>query len=315
MRSVTALVVILSLLANLHASLAWMGWPYTPGQYLDATTQTVIHEGLQGLPEENLIFGEMMRGGYIQNDIVGAVVPGQDAQAQIQSFAAYTAPGRTPAQEFDMRKAGVENFPDISHTELCGALIVSTLSGTPPPEIFALIERKNPPWGQDFLMNGWRGLLKEEIRVLFEYAGWDTYDTPPFYGHSCAGDQLVFTGFQGKETLCELWRSTSAGHYWVVGANLGAHPDFGMIVSNEHPVADQYRSSAHWVLAEQIIPSHNGDFYVRVYNPYQNREEIYRWEDFYTAWTRNNHDVAGLSFMVERAASTAAINLVKLGVP
>ncbi|MDF1501167.1 MAG: papain-like cysteine protease family protein [Anaerolineales bacterium] len=48
---------------------------------------------------------------------------------------------------------------------------------------------------------------------------------------------------------------------------------------------------AHWVTILAVMPTHNGAPVVRVYNPYQNREELYSWDAFQTSWadTGNNH--------------------------
>ena len=50
--------------------------------------------------------------------------------------------------------------------------------------------------------------------------------------------------------------------------------------------------TAHWIEVQDVITTKEGETYVRVYNPYMNREEIYDEETFMAAWesTGDTHD-------------------------
>ncbi|NTX56669.1 hypothetical protein [Myxococcus sp. CA039A] len=56
--------------------------------------------------------------------------------------------------------------------------------------------------------------------------------------------------------------------------------DNGMLES----VRTSDQDITHWVSVVDITENAQGQTYVRVYNPYQNREEVYSWADFKAAW-------------------------------
>jgi len=56
--------------------------------------------------------------------------------------------------------------------------------------------------------------------------------------------------------------------------------DDGMLES----VGTSERDITHWVSVVDVTENAQGQTYVRVYNPYQNREEVYSWADFKSAW-------------------------------
>jgi hypothetical protein len=43
----------------------------------------------------------------------------------------------------------------------------------------------------------------------------------------------------------------------------------------------------HWVTITGVIPTQNGRTVVRVYNPYQNSEQLYSWEGLSSCWEEN----------------------------
>lgn len=45
---------------------------------------------------------------------------------------------------------------------------------------------------------------------------------------------------------------------------------------------------SHWVRVEDVSRGADGQYYVRVYNPFQNREEVYPWKDFAAAWKQTD---------------------------
>ena len=44
--------------------------------------------------------------------------------------------------------------------------------------------------------------------------------------------------------------------------------------------------TAHWIEVQDVITTKEGENYVRVYNPYMNREEIYDEKTFMDAWEK-----------------------------
>ncbi|RYZ32204.1 MAG: hypothetical protein EOO72_15665 [Myxococcaceae bacterium] len=50
---------------------------------------------------------------------------------------------------------------------------------------------------------------------------------------------------------------------------------------------DSTKAVAHWVNVRAVEDNGKGGWTVRVYNPFENREEIYSWEDFEASWGKN----------------------------
>jgi hypothetical protein len=53
----------------------------------------------------------------------------------------------------------------------------------------------------------------------------------------------------------------------------------------------------HWVNVLSVTEAPNGQTYVRVYNPYQNREEVYSWSEFQTAWSSPSASETGYTYV------------------
>ena len=43
---------------------------------------------------------------------------------------------------------------------------------------------------------------------------------------------------------------------------------------------------SHWVWVQDMITTKSGETLVRLYNPFSNKEEIYSWDEFSTAWNK-----------------------------
>lgn len=61
-------------------------------------------------------------------------------------------------------------------------------------------------------------------------------------------------------------------------------------------------SAPHWVTVTGIIPTQNGQTVVRVYNPYQNSEELYSWESFSGSWENTEGNEGHCQLVVAKPA-------------
>jgi hypothetical protein len=49
---------------------------------------------------------------------------------------------------------------------------------------------------------------------------------------------------------------------------------------------DSTKQVAHWVNVRAVEQTGNGEWMVRVYNPFENREEVYSWDEFKESWSK-----------------------------
>jgi hypothetical protein len=83
-------------------------------------------------------------------------------------------------------------------------------------------------------------------------------------------------GWQPK--IDQVAQHLDNGRAVIALVNLDTNSDF------IEPV-DGQTDAAHWVSILQVMETQDGDGVVRVYNPYQNREEWYSFDTLVDAWT------------------------------
>jgi len=49
-------------------------------------------------------------------------------------------------------------------------------------------------------------------------------------------------------------------------------------------LGDIYSDTSHWVAVIQIVETRTGEEVVRIYSPFQNREEWIRYDDYQSSW-------------------------------
>jgi hypothetical protein len=89
----------------------------------------------------------------------------------------------------------------------------------------------------------------------------------------------------------------------LVNINTGEFPldkevSYGEVISLEKTLEVHSGEAAHWVKIQDVIEMPNGETYVRVYNPIQNREELYSWETFKQAWAQTKGNNCRYGYVV-----------------
>ena len=194
----------------------------------------------------------------------------------------YTADGYSAAQYFKIGAlaerwewANADEYNTSPHFNLCGELsVIGVVGGTVPHGLglfndldFDTVQtavfdkgKKNERriqlnTGPDVLQNNvstWASHLTE----FFDAYGWEAdVDTGDAAVEDLTGE---LEAGRGVVALVEL--STTNGFL---------EPEGG---------------TAHWVSVLQVLHTWDGEDIVRVYNPFQNREEYYDWEHFHDCW-------------------------------
>lgn len=174
---------------------------------------------------------------------------------------------------------------DNYHTSLCGVLAVSTLVQE-DPAFFIWESYKQFPWAPKMYSHPGYGTYESNMIDMLEWKGWQVEDPAQAQSpDSCINAPLTHgeKDTVGRETLCEWSQKMSSGAVPVLAANLMADKGHGVLVSKEYGFSGN-TNAAHWVLLLQLVSSKDGSTYIRIYNPYQNREEWMLWDDLFMAW-------------------------------
>ncbi len=287
------------------------GLPIGPGQSVyqppslsfgDQTTALIYQYGFAGMPEANHVKGvkvDLFENEYYAT--LAVTVPDKDALITLQDFSPYTIPGYGVAQYFDLsEEPAFENLALNHQFNLCGPLLASTIVETDPMDL--LLSMAEQPQYENFFTQEDEGLYYFELMSLFNQYGWETelkvgVDSSCRYARTAGRDNRSLLGIH---TRCNLSRWLEWGNIVVAGVNLVTDPRLGIAIPEHYPAAasSTYTNTAHYVAVLALIESKDGSLYVRVYNPFQNREEIYRWNDFFLTWMRGTHELAGISVIV-----------------
>ncbi|RKG67365.1 SH3 domain-containing protein [Corallococcus sp. CA054B] len=147
-----------------------------------------------------------------------------------------------------------------SHKNLCGPLAVGASMGLPPDEALALFKDSDGATSAN-LLNGGGTTDNADLMQMYEAAGWSSK-----YKAEKALPPEEFARFLANgDTLVAL-----------VDIDTGTKADGKLSASG----------TAHWVNVRAVEEGANGEWTVRVYNPFQNREEVYSWKDFEASWAK-----------------------------
>ncbi|HEU5217353.1 MAG TPA: hypothetical protein VFU23_01770 [Gemmatimonadales bacterium] len=257
--------------------------------------------------EMALYFGGVPDGGVrIDSPFSPAMVGGSWGQGQPQGseWDRYHAPQRTadhpeyplfgPKDDQVVQYLNLHDLlgPDYPyyHANLCGPLAV--LSGMPGESLRGGLESLDDTF-HDYLMTSEDALADAgDLRHLFELHGYTVSDRLPFAGTTPTPaelDALLANGQQEVVALVNINGHTGTSQY-------PPSPDYEMEDGMLRPMngVDGNQDSSpndisHWVRVMDVTTSPvTGESYVRVYNPFMNREEVYAWDDFQAAWSETS---------------------------
>ncbi|NOJ95468.1 SH3 domain-containing protein [Corallococcus coralloides] len=166
------------------------------------------------------------------------------------------------AQYINLEKALGPGWRQV-HYNLCGPLAVGASLGMSPKEALTAFAATSA------------GILN---------SGTTTTATPLETVYEARGGTTGYTSGEASMPAPEdMARMLDDGKALIALVNIDTKGADGMLTS----YGDSTKAVAHWVNVRAVEENGNGDWTVRVYNPFENREEIYSWDDFEASWGTN----------------------------
>jgi len=246
-----------------------------------------------GFNSSRLKYVEGNKGHYFTNSPyyqkLAAIASPEETVLPIQNFDRWRGEGAYAAQ--DMAIGLMPGIPDDIlgpekyHTSLCGVLAVSTLVNEDPA--FFIWESYNHfSWAPKMYSHPGYGTHESNMIDMLEWKNWNVEDPVQAQSNDSCQNAPLQPGEKdslGHETLCEWSKKMSSGSIPVIAANLMVDRTHGVLVSKAYGFSGD-ANAAHWVVVLQLVSSKDQQTYVRIYNPFMNREEIMLWDDLYMAW-------------------------------
>jgi len=238
--------------------------------------------------DAQFFFGGVPQGGVRVQHPYEGMDPGMYGQGQVGDFQKYEVQQGSAAQYLKVSQIIPGQGYANNHYNLCGELSVGSMLGISPSAAIKLYAQT----GKDGLFPG--EITKKDgtkvpgggnttgfsdLMAMIKQGGWSA----DMQNGSAKGPAL--TPQQMSDML-------DSGKGMVALVNIDTKNADGML----RPVADGQKNVAHWVRIMDVTTNPNGQTYVRVFNPYQNSEEVYSWEDFNKSWssTAGNNTQYGL---------------------
>jgi hypothetical protein len=255
------------------------GWPqpdFTRPPSIDAMTwshlpadvqQTLFQQQWQAAVEERtkLFFEGPPPGGKA----LETPYSGMDSElgwGQVGQWLLYGAKPGAPAQYLKLSKVFGEGEWHTKNNNLCGPLAVAPSLDMTPLEALTAFRNSNDPVSEEILADDLTTMGGQLGRV-FEARGWTQgYQ----YGQQTPPEDMARLLSEGKQLLTLVNIDT-------------LHAD-GMLRSYTDGEPDE-TNVAHWVNVRAVEQAADGSWMVRVYNPFENREEVYSWNEFKDSWS------------------------------
>lgn len=216
------------------------------------------------------------------------LVPKEETSSHLLDFNGFQIPENTAEQYLNLRLlTDVKEMTD-AHYNLCGHLAVLFLTDYDLKTFFVdILHKKGGTLNNNLNDGSTTGL--DEVLKMASISGFNL-ESSKQNPRSC---QLLYgtddkTKYDAREiALCQLtnWMTENkgviAGTFLDKSQGVLVSPNYGYSMQNPKKITE------HWFVIIQVLKSLDGEYYVTVYNPYQNREEIYLWQDFYRIWNRN----------------------------
>ena len=253
----------------------------------------ITHSGILGIENEYLVKGD--RPIYLVNipnrDIYAAIVPEEFSLLNHHNFGRWnTKQSEAPEQYVDLSVLPGMNFgetDDPVNPNLCGIFLITTLFDV-DPAYFIVDSWYTHPWLHEFYTNKKEGLTRDELIPLLVESEWQVIHPENIFRQSeeCNKTYLLNENdISGQDFLCLYQKYLSKDYVPIVVTDLSKK--YGVLTPDKYFHNESSDVVNHWVVVLQIISSKDGFTYVRVYNPFMNREEIYTWNNFYFSWIGN----------------------------
>ncbi|NOK19267.1 SH3 domain-containing protein [Corallococcus carmarthensis] len=233
-------------------SVAPMVWDHLPAE----GRETVFRQEWQAAVREqtSFLFDGVKEGGeVVDHPFVG--VDSALGRGKVDEWSEFAVNPNSAAQYLNLNGMLGDGWRTL-HKNLCGPLAVGASMGLLPTEALNLFAEATSAG----LLNSGVTTDNGHLATMYQTAGWTTeYKAenalPPedFARFLADGNSLI--------ALVDIDPTGADGKLRATG-------------------------TAHWVNVRAVEENGNGDWMVRVYNPFQNREEVYSWKDFEAAWAK-----------------------------
>ncbi|RKG75821.1 SH3 domain-containing protein [Corallococcus exercitus] len=220
--------------------------------------------------QTSLIFNGVPEGGVVaEHPFLG--VDSSLGDGQVGEWLENALREGSAAQYINLEKALGPGWRQV-HYNLCGPLAVGGSLGMSPKE--ALTAFKDAGGTNASILNGGGTTKATPLQKVYEARGWTTGYT---------------SGAATMPAPEDMARMLEEGKALIALVNIDTDGADGML----RDMADSTKQVSHWVNVRAVEENGNGDWMVRVYNPFENREEVYSWSDFESSWAKNGGMVPG----------------------
>ncbi|MFY2558030.1 hypothetical protein ACN469_10400 [Corallococcus terminator] len=239
--------------------------------------------------EMSLYFGSLPETGVAaESPLIGTSRGWPWGAGSVGEWAANHAAGQDPiAQYLNIGAILNGEGKDYTHGNLCGELTALSVMGLELVDgltRFAGLgsEYRGILGNGEMLTNSTHletFLASQGWRIVGQQAGAENDPTMKDLDGNFSASDTYNNNHAKDPTPDAVQRILDDGGSLLVLVNIDGADD-GMLES----VTTSDRDITHWVSVVDITKNAQGQTYVRVYNPYQNREEVYSWADFKSAW-------------------------------
>ncbi|RKH94383.1 SH3 domain-containing protein [Corallococcus sp. AB038B] len=235
-------------------SFSSMAWSHLPSE----SKQAIFQQEWQAAVSEQtqkLFSGVQSGGEVLEHSFLGT--DSTLGRGKVGEWREFAVNPDSAAQYLNLNSMLGDGWPRV-HNNLCGPLAVGASMGLLPQEaltLFAASSDTNEGWLKTGDPTG-----KDDLIPMYAAENWTTDYT--------SGNPLSEEDFA---------RFLADGKSLVALVNINPDGADGMLRAG---------GTAYFVNVRAVEENGNGDWMVRVYNPYQNREEVYSWKDFKASWTQ-----------------------------
>ncbi|NNC09347.1 hypothetical protein HJC10_41865, partial [Corallococcus exiguus] len=245
------------------ASVDSLVWDHLPPE----GKQSLFRQEWQAAVREqtSLIFNGVPDGGVVaEHPFLG--VDSSLGNGQVGEWLDSALQEGSAAQYLDLQKVLGPGWIQ-EHYNQCGPLAVGASLGMSPKEALTLFKDSDGATSASIL-NGGGTTRGSTLAKVYESMGWTTDYT--------AGEASI-------PKPEDMARMLDDGKALIALVNIDTKGADGMLRDFD----ESTKTVAHWVNVRAVEDNGNGDWTVRVYNPFENREEIYSWDDFEASWEKN----------------------------
>ncbi|MCP3137596.1 SH3 domain-containing protein [Pyxidicoccus xibeiensis] len=227
--------------------------------------QAVFQEQWQAAVREqtDLLFNGVTEGGVrVKSPFLG--VDSELGRGQVGQWSRYAVQDGASAQYFNLETVFGEGWRN-THYNLCGPLAVGASLGLTPQQALTLFKDSNGATSASVLNSG-NSTSRDDLMAMYGKADWTS--------RYVAGE---------TRPPAELARLLAEGNQLIALVNIDTADAYGKL----RDFGVSTKQVAHWVNVRAVEQDANGEWMVRVYNPYENSEEVYSWADFEVAWSKS----------------------------